>query len=186
MKFKEFIDSFGIFSPIVYILMVVLQILVPIIPGEPLEMVAGYAFGTVKGTILCLLSESIASILVVLLVRKYGRKFVNYFFEKSQIDKLKFLKNNKSRTLLFAIIFIMPGTPKDLLCYVAGLLKIKLSYLLMIVTIGRIPSVITSTLMGSHLSDKRYEIAIIVFIITCVLSSIGVLLYRYFSNRKED
>ena len=94
-KFRNFIDSFGIYSPLIFILMSILQILIPIIPGEPMEIAAGYAFGGLKGSILCLISASIGSFIVISLVKKYGRKIVEIFFNKEKIESLKFLKDSK-------------------------------------------------------------------------------------------
>ncbi|MBR6232316.1 MAG: TVP38/TMEM64 family protein, partial [Erysipelotrichaceae bacterium] len=154
--FRNWIDSFGIYAPLAYCGVTILQILFPLIPGEPMEMIAGYAFGSLQGTLLCILAESLGSILVLLAVKKYGRKIVEIFFEKEKIDSLKFLRSDKHRILLFALIFIVPGTPKDLLCYLAGLTDIETRILIPIITIGRLPSIITSTLAGDHLGDQSY------------------------------
>lgn len=185
LEFKNWIDSFGIYSPIIYILITILSIIFPIIPGEPLEMVAGYAFGSLKGTPLCLLAECLGSVIVVLLVKKFGRKIVDYFFNKEKIDSLKFLQSSSKKNIIFAIIFIIPGTPKDLLCYFGGITNIDLKTLLLIVTLGRFPSIITSTLIGGHLSEQNYLYAIIVFVITALLSLTGILIYNRIQHKKD-
>lgn len=179
--FRDFIESFGIFSPLIYIFLVVLQILLPLLPGEPAELVAGYAFGAFKGTLLCLFAESLGSIIVILIVKKYGRKVLEFFFSHEKIDSLKFLHTSKSKTLLYSIIFVMPGTPKDLLCYVAGLLDIDIKVILLVTTFGRIPSIITSTLIGGNLGDKEYLIAVNVLVVTLLITLLGVIIYRFVS-----
>lgn len=176
--FKEYIESFGIYSPIIYTLMNISQILIPLIPGEPMELVAGYAFGSVKGTILCFVAESIGSIIVLLLVRKFGRKLVEFYFDKDKIDSLNFLQNEKRNILLTTILFLMPGTPKDLLCYVVGLTKIDLKMLMVITTLCRLPSIVTSTLIGGGLGEKSYGFTIVVFIITSLLSISGIYTFK--------
>ena len=183
--FKNWIDSFGIYSPLAYILITILSIIFPIIPGEPLEMVAGYAFGAVKGTIYCLLAECLGSVFVVLIVKKFGRKIVEYFFNKEKIDSLKFLQSSTKRTNIFAIIFTIPGTPKDLLCYFGGLTDIDTKILLLIVTLARFPSIITSTLIGGHLGEQNYLYAIIVFVITAIISLTGIFVYNHIQNKKD-
>ena len=65
-QFRAWIDSFGIYAPLVYLSVTALQIFVPMIPGEPMEMVAGYAFGSLEGTLLCFVGESIAGIIILL------------------------------------------------------------------------------------------------------------------------
>ena len=134
--FRAWINSFGVFAPLAYVVVTMLQILCPFIPGEPMELIAGYAFGAVKGTLLCILAESLGSIVVLFLVKKFGRKIVEVFFDKEKIDSLGFLKSSKNRIFLYAIAFIVPGTPKDLLCYLAGLTAIDTQILIPIITVG--------------------------------------------------
>ncbi|MCR4634555.1 MAG: VTT domain-containing protein [Erysipelotrichaceae bacterium] len=184
--FRAWIDSYGIYAPLAYGGITVLQILVPLIPGEPMEMIAGYAFGSLQGTIYCILAESLGSILVLLIVKRYGRKVVEIFFEKEKIDSLRFLRSDKNRILLFALIFIVPGTPKDLLCYLAGLTAIDAKILIPIITLGRFPSIITSTLAGDHLGDQKYITAAVYIGAALLLSAIGVVVYRRIKNRDHD
>ena len=116
-NFRLWVSENGFKSIIIYVLTVILQIVAAVIPGEPFEIAAGYAFGTLNGTLLCLLAESIGSVIVLLLVRKFGLKLVKSIFSEDKINSVKFIKNKQSKMILFALIFIMPGTPKDLLCY---------------------------------------------------------------------
>ncbi len=184
--FRSWIDSFGIYAPLAYCGITILQILFPLIPGEPMEMIAGYAFGSLQGTLLCILAESLGSILVLLAVKKYGRKIVEIFFEKEKIDSLKFLRSDKHRILLYALLFLVPGTPKDLLCYLAGLTDIETKILLPIITLGRLPSIITSTLAGDHLGDQSYISAVIFIAIALLFSAVGILIYQYIQKRNKE
>lgn len=176
--FREWVNSYGIWGRLAFIGMVILQVIVAIIPGEPFELVAGYAFGAVEGTVLCIIASTIGSILVFLLVRKFGVKLVEIFFSKEKLDNIKFLKSSPKRNILFLIIFAIPGTPKDLLSYFAGLTDISLVSWCLISSLGRIPSVITSTIGGSLMSDKNYLFAIIVFVVTVVISAGGLVIYN--------
>ena len=183
---REWFSSHHPYSALVYCLLTIVQIFAAFIPGEPLELAAGYAFGTVKGSLLCLLAEGAGSVIVLLLVRKFGPSVVRLFFTDEQLDKLKFLHYSPKRLLLFAIIFMMPGTPKDLLCYFAGLTDIDLTKLIIICTLGRIPSVVTSTLGGSAIGDRKYLFAVIVFAVTAALSLAGIAIYNHICAKHED
>ena len=99
-KFRDWIEQFGFLGRLIFLAMVIFQVIVAIIPGEPFEMAAGYAFGTLEGTILCILGAVIGSIIIFLLVKRFGIKLVELFFSKEKIDSLKFLKNTKKLTLL--------------------------------------------------------------------------------------
>lgn len=184
-RFRLWVDSHGVWGRFAYVLMVILQIIMAFLPGEPFEMVAGYAFGTVEGTILCLLAEAVGSVIVVLLVKKFGIKLVKMFFSEEKINEVKFLKSSPRRVVLLTLLFIVPGTPKDLLCYFAGLTDIKLPLLLIICTITRIPSVLTSTLGGDLLGEQNYLFAVIVFGGTLLLSLGGILIYNAICKKRE-
>lgn len=168
-ELRVFIESFGIMAPLAYILLTFIQILVPIIPGEPFELLAGYVFGLVKGTLLCLFAESISSIIIILMVRRYGDKIVKLFFSEDTLKKLEKYKNEKN-FYIFILLFVLPGTPKDLICYFAGLTKFKLFPLLLASTLGRFPSIITSTLPGSLSGEKNYILALGIYLVVGIIS----------------
>ena len=176
--FREWVESKGFISRIAFIGMMVLQIMIALIPGEPFELAAGYAFGAIEGTLLCLIACSIGSIIVFLLVRRFGMKIVSIFFSEEKIAKLKFLKTNQKREMLFLIVYILPGTPKDILSYYAGLTDMKFFPWFLISFFGRIPSVLTSTVGGNALGKKQYWGAVIVFAVTLAISALGILIYN--------
>lgn len=182
-KFKNWVDSFGFLGKFVFIAIIVLQVVIAIIPGEPFEIAAGYCFGGLEGTILCLIGIIIGSIIIFLLVKNFGIKFVELFFSKEKIESLKFLKNSKRLGILLFIIMFIPGTPKDLFSYFAPLTKIKLHIWILIVSVSRIPSVVTSTIGGSLLLEQKYMFAIIAFTITLILSGSGLIIYNKISKK---
>ena len=182
-RFREFVNSYGILADIVFILMLVFQMIIAIIPGEPFEIAAGYAFGYLRVTVDCMLAFALGGIIVFLAVRKFGVKIVEVFFSVEKIRELKFLQNPKRVNTTTFIVFLIPGTPKDLLSYFVGLTDMKLSVWLFITTVARIPSLITSILTGSALGNKRYTVAVIVLMITLVISGIGLLIYNRIKKR---
>lgn len=174
---RQWVDKKGWSSRIVFGAMVIFQIIIAIIPGEPFEIAAGYAFGWLEGTILCIVSAAIGSIVTFWLVRKYGMRLVRIFFSEEKISSVKFLKTNEKREFLFLIVYMLPGTPKDLLGYFAGLTDLPFPVFCLICSLGRIPSVITSTIGGNALGTKRYGAAIAVFVITLAISGLGLFVY---------
>ena len=184
--FREWIEGFGIWSRLVFIAIVVLQVVVAIIPGEPIEIAAGYAFGGFEGTVLSIAGITLGSIIIFLLVRKFGVKLVEVFFSREKINSLGFLKDNKKVNVLFFVIMAIPGTPKDLISYFAPLTNIKLVNWVIITTVARIPSVVTSTISGSALGEKKYLFALIAFAVTGILSGAGYLIYSKISKAKQN
>jgi len=173
-RLREWVEEKGWASRLIYMAAVCLQVLVAVIPGEPLEMAAGFAFGPIEGTLICLGGIALGSMIVFGLVRLFGVKLVEIFFDREKIDSLKILRNPKRVFLVTAALMILPGTPKDLLTYCAGLTRISWTTWLLICTVGRIPSVITSTLGGHAIAEGRYIMAIIVFSVTALFCGAGL------------
>ncbi|MBO5247970.1 MAG: TVP38/TMEM64 family protein [Clostridia bacterium] len=177
-QFRTWVDGHGIWGRLIFLGMVIFQVIFAVIPGEPLEIGAGYAFGAVEGTLLCLLGTTLGGILVFMLVRKLGVRLVEVFFPIERIRSLWFLRTEKRRNFLTFLLFFIPGTPKDLLCYFVGLTDMKLSTWIWITAVARIPSVITSTIGGDALGEERYLLAIIAFAVTAAVSVAGILIYQ--------
>lgn len=183
--FRAWVDERGVWGMIAFVGMVFLQVLVAVIPGEPLELCAGYAFGAVRGTLLCMLGAFLGSVAVFAFVRRYGQPLVEVFFPREKLEKIGFLKDSPKRNALFWLIFTVPGTPKDLLCYFAGLTDLRWGTWLLISTAGRIPSILTSTVGGDAVGVQNYQFALIAFAVTMAISGIGLLIYRSVIRRHE-
>lgn len=183
-RFRAWVDSHGFGGRLAYIGMVFLQVVVAILPGEPFEIAGGYAFGAVEGTLLCLLASTLGSICVFLLVRRFGQRLVEVFFSQEKLRSIRFLKTTPRRDLLFLIIFMLPGTPKDLLCFFAGLTDIRFGVWLLICSLGRLPSIVSSTVGGDALGTRNYWGAILVFVVTLLISGAGLLIYDRLCRRR--
>lgn len=185
-QFRAWVDSHGPWGGALYMAMVFLQVLVALIPGEPLEICGGYAFGVVRGSLLCLAAGVAGSVVVFAFVRRFGRPLVEIFFSREKLDRLRFLQSSPRRSILFWVIFTLPGTPKDLLCYFAGLTDMPWRQWLLICSVGRLPAIITSAMGGSALGAENYGSAIIVFAVTMAVSAAGLLIYRAVQKRHEE
>lgn len=184
--FRQWVDGLGLWGKAAYVGMCILQVMVAIIPGEPLEIAGGYAFGAWWGTALCLIGAVLGSAAVFALVRRWGRPLAEVVFPKEKLDKLQFLHSSPKRTALLWLIFTAPGTPKDLLCYFAGLTDMKWRTWLLIATVGRLPSIVTSTVGGSALGEQNYRAAVIAFAIALAVAGAGYLIYRAVCRRHEQ
>ena len=185
-QYRKWIEGKGIWAQLSFIAMVFFQVIIAIIPGEPLEICAGYAFGTLEGTLLCMIGIALGSAVIFLLVRTLGVKLVEVFFPVEKIRSMRFLQDSRKRNTLAFIVMLVPGTPKDLISYFAGLTDMRLHEWIAISTIARIPSIITSTIGGSALAEQNYLFAVIVFSVTAVISIIGILIYNKISRYREE
>lgn len=185
-QFRAWVDGKGFWGQLAFVAMFFLQILIAIIPGEPLEICAGYAFGAVEGTILSMLGITLGSAAVFALVRTLGVKLVEVFFSVEKIRSMRFLRESRKRNALAFLLMFIPGTPKDLLSYFVGLTDMKFSEWLIITTVARIPSVVTSTAGGSALAEQNYLIAANIFVVTGIISVTGILIYNRISRRRKE
>jgi len=161
------------------------QIIVAIIPGEPFEIAAGYAFGWFWGAVLCLIGTLLGQIVVFLFAKKFGMDFVEIFVSTEKIKEMNFLKDNKKLYITTFFIFLIPGTPKDVISYVAGITPIKLVPFLLVSGVARIPSVVSSTIGGCCLGLKNYTMAAAVFIVTLIVSGILFFVYKRYEKKKS-
>ena len=184
--FRVWVDSHGIAGRIVFVSMVTIQVLVAFIPGEPVELLAGYAFGVIEGSLLTMAGFLLGSWLIFLLVRRFGVRLVEVFFSKEKISELGFLRNPKKAQVLAFILMSIPGTPKDFLSYFAGLTPLTLKQWLGIVAIARLPSLLTSTITGAAAGEENYLLSGIMLAITLLMSLFGILYYRRLTKKEQQ
>lgn len=182
--FRDYILSFGIWSWLVLLSLQFLQVFIALIPGELLETAAGFIFGPFFGTVICYLGVALASAVIFRLTKRYGIKLVELFISGDKIRELGFLKTERRRDLLIFIIFFIPGTPKDLLTYFAGLTDIPLSRFLILSLTARIPSVVSSTVGGHLIGEGNYLKAVILYAVTGAVSLAGIFIYNKIIQKK--
>lgn len=177
IEFRDYINSFGKFGLLVAVGIQVIQVIIALIPGEVIEIGIGYAYGWFFGTLICLAGVAIGSALIFSLVKKFGIRFVEIFVSSDRINELKFINSEKKLKRFTFIVFFLPGTPKDLLTFFIGLTRMDIKEFLIITLFARIPSVVSSTLGGSFIGDGYYYGAAMVFVVTALVSLIGMKLY---------
>ena len=189
---RDFIKDRGAVGVLLMLGIQLLQIILSIIPGEPVEILFGFIYGPWIGALLCLGSITLGSFLVFIITRALGKKFMDKVETSGKFDKLKFLKDPGRRDLFIFILFFIPGTPKDTLTYFAPFTRIELSKFLILSTIARIPSVITSTFAGESIFSGDYMSTAIIFAVTGAAGIVGILIYNMIikkhdaNNGKED
>ena len=184
--FRMWVDEYGLWGKLIFIGMVFIQVLVALIPGEPVELAAGYAFGFWEGTLLSMVGILLGSLVIFLLVRKFGVRLVEVFFSHKDIKQLNFLKNSKKTVIVAFLLMLIPGTPKDFLSYFAGLTNLKLWQWLAIVAVARIPSLVTSTATGAAAGERNYILAVIMLAVTVLISIFGIVYYRLLSREESN
>ena len=174
---QAFVDKNYLLSAIALVLICAVQVIVALIPGELVEIAAGYAFGSVMGAFICLVCITLGSVTVILLTRKFGRRLVESLYPREKIDALPIINNPKRRNILTVLLFLIPGTPKDLITYAVGITDMSVPAYLLLATAARFPSIIMSTVGGHALGSDKFVYALVAFAISGALSLGGSFVY---------
>ena len=170
----------------IFVGIVVFQVLVAFVPGEPIELAAGYVFGVLEGSLLTMGGFLVGSLIIFVLVRRFGVRLVEVFFTRERIEEVSFLKNPRKTRLLAFILMTIPGTPKDFLSYFAGLTHLSLGEWLAIVAVSRTLSLVTSTVSGAAAGEERYGLSAIMLALTAIVSGAGIICYRRICKQERQ
>lgn len=180
------IRSKGIKGWFIFLLIQILQVVISFIPGEPVEVIGGVIYGAFGGLLTCMLGCLIGSMIVYFLSLKIGKSFIKLFVKEKDFNEVKFLKNEKRVEELVFIFYFIPGTPKDIITYLAPYTRIKPLKFFIISTFARIPSIITSTWAGSSISKNNWGLTIGVFLGTFLIALLGLFIRQKIFNKKES
>lgn len=183
--FKDWLEQFGVWAYVIYIIVNIAQIFLAFLPGEPIEVLAGFCFGPWVGMLLCLIAAFIGSSIVFLGIRRFGNTFINKFFNQEEIDKVSFLKQDRKVVWVAFILFMIPGTPKDAMTYVLPLTSIKYNQFIWIATIARLPSIISSTFAGDALLQQDYLSLVMIYLVTGIIGAIGLYGYNLYKKKHQ-
>ena len=175
-RLARFLSSLGPYSAAVFMLLQALQVVISPLPGELTGVVGGYVYGVNVGFLFSILGLTLGSWIAFELASIFGRPLVEKFVAKNILDKFHFLPTNAGAVILF-LLFIIPGFPKDYLCYILGLTGMNLGTFLIVSTLGRMPGTYLLTMQGASIGRGQYETAIIIAAISGVLVLIAYL-YR--------
>lgn len=182
---RDWVRGAGALGPLAFSVLNILQVIFAVIPGAPFEVAAGYLFGVIPGTLLCDATMTIGSVLVFLMVRRFGVKFVELFVPHEKLERLPVLSNTEQVQSVLFFIFLIPGTPKDMVTYLAGLTELPLLNWALICFVGRLSAVLLTTLSGSALGNARYGIVAAVAVIFAVCYLFGMRWYRKWTGKKS-
>jgi uncharacterized membrane protein YdjX (TVP38/TMEM64 family) len=171
---RLWIEGRGIWGPFAYIGLQVLQVIVFVIPGEIVQVAGGYVFGFWLGTLYTLIGITLGSLANFYAGRLLGRPFVESLFARDKIEKVEQVTGSGKGAAGFFLLFVIPGIPKDVLCYVAGVSKLRFLAFLGVSMAGRLPGILGSSYMGSAAYSGAYRGAIIVLAIAALLFVLGL------------
>ena len=175
-------QTFGIFAPILFVLLQVAQVVIAIIPGGPVPIIGGLLFGEGIGLLLSMVGFFFGTVIVYYLVQKFGRPIVSLFVSEDKMQKYAYLATEKKLEVLVFALFLLPGLPKDALTYIVSFnTKIKPMRLFVLTTLARLPSAALSVFLGGSIWKGRYWFAVCFLFAMLLLGICG-----YFIKKKWD
>ncbi len=184
-KFRALVDEHYLLGVLILIFVTALQVVLAVIPGEALELAAGYAFGMWPGAIYATVGIVIGSSVAIMLTRKFGRELVDAIYPIERIERNPLFCDRKRRDAMTLLLFFIPGTPKDMLTYILGLSDMSILRYLLLTTVARFPSVIMSTAGTDLFAAGKYATAAIVLAASAATGLIGSLIYRYVMQKRK-
>ena len=175
-RLREWVSGWGVAAPLVFVAVQALQVIVFVIPGEVPQIAAGYLFGAPLGAALSVAGILAGSAASFFLARLLGRPFVGALFSGPQIARIEKLLASRSARILFFLLFLIPGIPKDILCYVAGITSMGFAFFAAASTLGRLPGIVGSAIIGGAAAAERWVLMGILALAAVLLFGAGLLL----------
>ncbi len=175
-RMTQFLESLGPWSFVGFITIQAFQVIAAPIPGEVTGLLGGYLYGPFLGILLSTVGLTLGSFLAFILSRAFGRPFAEKFVPESAMQRFDYLLQHKGLVLVF-LLFLIPGFPKDYLCYILGLGHLSTLEFLVIGTIGRLFGTSLLTLGGNFLRLEQYlSFSILVVVAAGVIAA--AMIYR--------
>lgn len=174
-QIKSFVTSFGAGSPVIFIIIQILQVVFAPVPGEATGFIGGYLFGAAKGFLFSSIGLTVGSLINFLIGRFLGERYIRKLIPTSYLSRFDtFLK--RQGVIVIFILFVFPGFPKDFLCLFLGLSSLSLRVFIILAAVGRMPGTFLLSLQGDYLFEQNYVIFTLIF---CLCILLSILAYKY-------
>lgn len=169
------VEGWGIAAPLAFMGLQFIQVVIFVIPGEVPQIAGGYLFGMWWGALYSVIGILLGSSFNFLLARIFGVPFVSALFKEEQLRKFDTITRSPRAQIAFFLLFVIPGIPKDVLCYVAGLSPMRYAAFVVVSMVGRLPGIIGSAAMGGAAAANKWIAAGIIMGIASVLFVLGLI-----------
>ena len=163
----------------------ILQIVVSVLPGQLFQMAAGYLFGFVPGLIYTFIGAVLGTLITFVLARVLGSDAVHLMLGEERSKHYMALLNSRKAYMITFLIYLIPGIPKDTVCYVAGVSEMRMLPFVIISVAGRMPAMAASVIFGAMYMKHDYTGMIIVAVIVAVIVLICILKRKEIMERVD-
>jgi len=172
---RGWIESLGPWGPLVFIGLQALQVVVFIIPGELTQALGGFIFGFWGGTVLSLTGIATGSLVNYGIGRFSGRPFLRGILGNERILRAEKALGDRRAKAGYFLLFLVPGIPKDILCYAAGMARSPLALFMAASMAARLPGIAGSSLIGIAAYSGRIALSLWLFALSAFLLVAGII-----------
>jgi uncharacterized membrane protein YdjX (TVP38/TMEM64 family) len=175
-RLLQFIQENRTHAATIFIGVQIIQVVAAPLPGEVTGFVGGILFGPVWGVVYSTIGLTIGSWIAFMLARLLGRPIVERIASRETIERYDYVMKHKGLLLAF-LMFLIPGFPKDILCYILGLGHMRVRDFLIVSATGRLLGTVLLTMGGTFFRDARYGALFTVIGISLIIILL-VMIYR--------
>lgn len=154
--FKQFIASYGSKGILIFMMIQALQVIIAAIPGELVQVAGGYIYGIWLGSLFSLIGIMLGSMIVFYMSRILGYPIVEKLIGPDKAGHFSFFIHGPQAEVIAFILFLIPGIPKDILTYLAGLTPVQPARFLIIAAVARLPGILISSYVGASIGASQY------------------------------
>jgi uncharacterized membrane protein YdjX (TVP38/TMEM64 family) len=172
---KQTLREWGILAPVLFMLLQALQVIISPIPGDATGFLGGYLFGEWLGLVYSTIGLTFGSVASFWIGRWLGEHYVRNLVSKETWERLGFIVEAEGAILCF-IVYLIPGLPKDIMCYLFGISPMPLWVFALVSGVGRMPGTWVLSAQGAHTATGDY---LQLILISAVCAAIALPLYYY-------
>ena len=170
-----FLEKYETESIFVYIGLQIVQIVISIIPGQVFQMAAGYIYGFWPALLFAMTGAVAGTAISFMLAKVLGRDFLHIFFGEEKMSYYIERLNSKKMYAIVFFLYLIPGIPKDMVSYAAGVSEIKFKPFIIISALGRLPGMIGCLLMGDMMMEENYTGAVIIGVFAVITFALCII-----------
>lgn len=170
----HWLESWGPLAPLAYMGLQILQIVIFVIPGEVVQIAAGYFFGVGPGFLYAIAGAAAGTVICYGAARVLGMAFVTRLFGEDKTRSFEGFLSTPRAMVAFFLLFLIPGIPKDMLCYVGGLSRVRLPVFLGLSLLGRTPALLASIVAGDAAASGNWPLVVGIGIAAALAVTLGI------------
>ena len=168
-RLEDYLNLHRSESALILIGLQIVQVIICILPGQPIQFASSYMFGILGGFLLSITGALIGVTISFYIAKFLGKDFLEIVFDADKIENYRRKLNSGKGLLIVLLIYLLPGVPKDLVSYAAGISDMRFRPFLLVSTIGRSPGMLGSLLLGHFFSERNYTAIAVLAVITVII-----------------